>query len=53
LIGKEVSITVDMSETECGLNGAIYLVEMDPKGDKGVGDNEAGAEYGTGYCDPL
>merc|ERR1712182_202746 len=40
-----------MSGTECGLNGAIYLVEMDPKGDKGVGTNEAGAEYGTGYCD--
>merc|ERR1711907_655052 len=51
LLGKEVSITVDMSETECGLNGAIYLVEMDPKGDKGVGDNNAGALYGTGYCD--
>jgi len=51
LIGQEVSITVDMSKTECGLNGAIYLVEMDPKGDKGVGDNNAGAEYGTGYCD--
>jgi cellulose 1,4-beta-cellobiosidase len=51
LIGKEVSITVDMSKTECGLNGAIYLVEMDPKGDLGVGDNNAGAEYGTGYCD--
>jgi len=51
LIGNEVSFTVDMSETECGLNGAIYLVEMDPKGDKGVGDNNAGAEYGTGYCD--
>jgi cellulose 1,4-beta-cellobiosidase len=51
LIGNEVSITVDMSETECGLNGAIYLVEMDPKGDKGVGTNDAGALYGTGYCD--
>jgi cellulose 1,4-beta-cellobiosidase len=51
LIGKEVSITVDMSGTECGLNGAIYLVEMDPKGDKGVGENNAGAMYGTGYCD--
>jgi cellulose 1,4-beta-cellobiosidase len=51
LIGKEMSLTVDMSGTECGLNGAIYFVEMDKKGDKGVGDNNAGAEYGTGYCD--
>jgi cellulose 1,4-beta-cellobiosidase len=51
LIGQEVSVTVDMSKTECGLNGAIYFVEMDKKGDLGVGDNNAGAEYGTGYCD--
>jgi len=51
LIGNEVSVTVDMSGTECGLNGAIYFVEMDPKGDLGVGDNKAGALYGTGYCD--
>jgi len=51
LIGNEVSITVDMSKTECGLNGAIYFVEMDKTGDLGVGDNEAGAAYGTGYCD--
>merc|ERR1712093_481921 len=26
-------------------------VEMDKNGDKGVGENHAGAEYGTGYCD--
>ena len=32
-------------------NAAIYLVEMDPKGGKGVGDNNASAEYGTGCCD--
>jgi len=51
LIGKEVSVTVDMSGAECGLNGAIYFVEMDKNGDLGVGDNHAGAEYGTGYCD--
>ena len=38
LIGKEMSVTVHMSGTECGLNGAIYFVEMDNNGDKGVGD---------------
>jgi cellulose 1,4-beta-cellobiosidase len=51
LLGKEMSVTVDMSNTYCGLNGAIYFVEMDRHGDKGVGDNNAGPEYGTGYCD--
>jgi len=51
LIGKEVSVVVDMSKAYCGLNGAIYFVEMDPDGDKGVDTNAAGAEYGTGYCD--
>lgn len=51
LLGKEVSVVVDMSGAECGLNGAIYFVEMDKDGDKGVGDNNAGPEFGTGYCD--
>merc|ERR1712224_325353 len=49
--GKEVSVVVDMSGAECGLNAAIYFVEMDKDGDKGVGDNNAGPAYGTGYCD--
>ena len=43
LIGKEMCITVDMSGTECGLNGTIYFMELDKNGDKGVGDNNAGA----------
>ena len=40
----------------CGLNGAVYFVEMDADGgsaqaaEKG-GANAAGAKYGTGYCD--
>merc|ERR1711937_858745 len=50
-VGTRLFITVDMSKTECGLNGAIYFVEMDKNGDKGVGDNHAGAPFGTGYCD--
>jgi len=40
----------------CGLNGAVYFVEMDADGgqaaaEKTGGANRAGAKYGTGYCD--
>ena len=40
----------------CGLNGAVYFVEMDADGGKAAaanagGSNMAGAKYGTGYCD--
>jgi cellulose 1,4-beta-cellobiosidase len=50
LLGKEFTFTVDVSTLPCGLNGALYFVDMDKTGDKGSG-NEAGAPYGTGYCD--
>jgi len=33
------------------MNGAMYTVEMDEAGEKGKGNNDAGAQYGTGYCD--
>ena len=40
----------------CGLNGAVYFVEMDADGGKAAaekrgGQNRAGAKYGAGYCD--
>lgn len=40
----------------CGLNGAVYFVEMAADGGeaaatKNGGQNRAGAKYGTGYCD--
>jgi cellulose 1,4-beta-cellobiosidase len=35
----------------CGLNGALYFVEMDEHGDADGDGNTAGAKYGTGYCD--
>ena len=37
----------------CGLNGAVYFVEMDRDGgvSRSGGSNRAGAKYGTGYCD--
>ncbi|CAK5284009.1 unnamed protein product [Mycena citricolor] len=52
LLNQEFTFTVDASQLGCGLNGALYLTEMDADG--GVSrfpNNKAGAQYGTGYCD--
>ncbi|KAF2732171.1 endoglucanase-like protein [Polyplosphaeria fusca] len=50
LVGKEFTFDVDVSKLPCGMNGALYLSEMEAKG--GQGDlNKGGAAYGTGYCD--
>ena len=52
LKNKEFTFDVDVSNLPCGLNGALYMVEME--GDGGMGKypgNKAGAKYGTGYCD--
>eukprot|EP00437_Effrenium_voratum_P003415 CAMPEP_0181422988 /NCGR_PEP_ID=MMETSP1110-20121109/13897_1 /TAXON_ID=174948 /ORGANISM="Symbiodinium sp., Strain CCMP421" /LENGTH=483 /DNA_ID=CAMNT_0023546101 /DNA_START=69 /DNA_END=1520 /DNA_ORIENTATION=+ len=56
LKNREFSLTVDMFYMPCGLNGAVYFVEMDADGGKANarasgGVNNAGAKYGTGYCD--
>merc|ERR1712151_653406 len=48
---REVAMTFDVSHAFCGMNGAMYFVEMDQDGGKGLGANAAGAAYGTGYCD--
>jgi len=50
MLNKEMSFDIDLSNMPCGLNAAVYFVEMDSHGDAG-GANEAGAAYGTGYCD--
>jgi len=50
MTNKEISFDIDVSNLPCGLNGAIYFVEMEEAGDAGTG-NAAGAAYGTGYCD--
>ena len=50
MLNKEMSFDVDLSNMPCGLNAAIYFVEMDSTGNAG-GANKAGAAYGTGYCD--
>jgi len=51
LKNREWAQTVDVSNLNCGLNGAAYFVEMDKDGGLSHEGNECGAEYGTGYCD--
>jgi len=53
LKNREFTMTVDVSRLPCGLNGAVYFVEMDADGgmEASGGLNTAGAKYGTGYCD--
>jgi len=50
LKNKEFTYTVDDSNLDCGLNGALYFVQMDQDGGKSKFGN-AGAELGLGYCD--
>ena len=43
---------MDVSNQPCGLNGALYLVQMDEDGGKcRYPGNKASAKYGTGYRD--
>jgi cellulose 1,4-beta-cellobiosidase len=51
LRNKEFTFDVDFSNLPCGINGALYFVEMPEGGDYQVGNNNAGPNYGTGYCD--
>ncbi|KIM80652.1 glycoside hydrolase family 7 protein [Piloderma croceum F 1598] len=52
LKNQEFTFDVDMSNLPCGLNGALYFVEMDADGGLSkYPNNKAGAKYGTGYCD--
>jgi cellulose 1,4-beta-cellobiosidase len=50
LKNREFTFDADSSNLACGLNGAVYFVEMKEDGGMG-GGNKAGAMYGTGYCD--
>ncbi|CAK7237588.1 hypothetical protein SEUCBS140593_010024 [Sporothrix eucalyptigena] len=50
LANQEFTYDVDMSKVGCGVNGALYLSEMDESGGRSAA-NPAGAQYGTGYCD--
>lgn len=49
---REFVFDVDVSQLPCGLNGALYFVDMDADGGLArFPGNKAGAAYGTGYCD--
>jgi cellulase len=50
LVNKEFTYDVDLSQLVCGMNGALYLSEMEKSGSRSE-TNPAGAAYGTGYCD--
>lgn len=49
-LNGEIAFDVDISSLICSMNGALYLVEMDPSGGKSD-TSPAGAAYGAGYCD--
>lgn len=50
LTGREFTFDVDNSKLPCGMNGALYLSEMEADGGKSE-INTAGAAIGSGYCD--
>lgn len=50
MLNMEISFDVDVSKLVCGMNGALYLTEMEASGGRSA-LNPAGASYGTGYCD--
>merc|ERR1712130_774446 len=50
LKNREFTFTVDDSQIDFGLNGALYFVAMEQDGGAKRHGN-AGAKYGTGYCD--
>jgi cellulose 1,4-beta-cellobiosidase len=51
LLNREFSMDVDVNDLVCGLNGAVYFVDMPLNGNAHYGSDYAGAKYGTGYCD--
>ncbi|KXH37027.1 glycosylhydrolase family 7-4 [Colletotrichum simmondsii] len=52
LMGNELAFDVELSSVECAINSALYFVAMEPDGGMArYPTNEAGARYGTGYCD--
>jgi len=52
LMNREFTFDTDISQLPCGLNAALYFVEMFEDGGMSEYEtNGAGAAYGTGYCD--
>jgi len=51
LKNREFSVDIDTSKLPCGVNGALYFVEMEEDGGMRYPGNKAGSKFGTGYCD--
>jgi len=51
MVNQEFAFDANMAEMECGINGAVYFIEMTKSGGKGTETNKAGPKFGTGYCD--
>ncbi|KAK1672339.1 glycoside hydrolase [Colletotrichum godetiae] len=52
LMENELAFDVELSSVECAINSALYFVAMEDDGGMArYPTNEAGARYGTGYCD--
>lgn len=52
LKNRELSVEIDSSNLECGMNGGLYFSEMEQDGGtSSYPTNAAGAKYGSGYCD--
>jgi len=51
LKNREFSVDIDTSSLPCGVNGALYFVEMEEDGGMRYSGNKAGSKFGTGYCD--
>jgi cellulose 1,4-beta-cellobiosidase len=52
LNNKEFTFSADVSKLPCGLNGALYFVQMDEDGGAArYSGAKPGAQYGLGYCD--
>lgn len=52
LKNREFTFDVDVNKLPCGLNGALYFVEMQADGGSSeFPTDKAGAAFGTGYCD--
>lgn len=50
MLGREISFDADMSNAGCGLNGAIYFVELPLDGGPNLNSGNP-ASVGLGYCD--
>ncbi|KAG9229927.1 exo-cellobiohydrolase [Amylocarpus encephaloides] len=52
LLNKEITFEIDVSKMPCGLSANLNFVSMPPDGGSSQFEtNQAGAAFGTGYCD--